>query len=135
MKKLIWVAAVLIILFAIALNFSMVADQAVTWVKEHPKDPDAPVVLYRTARACDILGNDDKAGEIYWYLYQQYPERGELCAPALYYLAYDKSNNTYITEIKKQANTYLEIIMNQYSTQSEWSTKAKKLYDEVNYVR
>jgi hypothetical protein len=67
-------------------------------------------------------------------LYQQYPERGDLCAPALYYTAKDKANGSYIVGIKRQALDYLNILFNQYSGQTEWCTKGKQLYDEVNYA-
>ncbi len=134
MKLMIVGAGVLILIFIVVLNTSMVADQALSWVAANPKDPGAPDVLYRTARWCDMLGSDDKAASIYLQLYQQYPERGDLCAPALYHLAYNLANGTYIVGIKKQALPYLETIMNQYSSQDEWSTKAKQLYDEVNYA-
>jgi|SRR5581483_2849677 len=127
-------AGVLIVIFIIVLNTGLVADQSLAWVKNNAKDPAAPDVLFKTARWCDILGSDDKAIEIYWKLYQDYPERADLCAPALYYIAYLKANGTYIVGVKKQALPYLETIMNQYSTQEEWRAKAKTLYDEVNYV-
>lgn len=134
MKKLIYVAVAFIALFIIALNAGMMADQAVAWVNAHPKDPNAPDVLYKAGRWCDLMGSNDKAVEIYWMLYQQYPERGDLCAPALYYAAYIKGNSSYIAALRQQANQYLQIIMDQYSNQGDWGTKAKKLYDEVNYV-
>jgi hypothetical protein len=133
-KNLVIFAVILIVVFILVLNSGMVADQVVGWVKDHPKDPNAADVLYRTARWCDIMGNNDKAAELYWMLYQQYPERAELCAPALYYTAYDKANGTYIVGIKKQALTYLDILLNSYSGQTEWCTKGKQLQDEVNYA-
>lgn len=134
LKKLIIGAIIVIILVIIGLNSGIVADQAVSWVQAHPKDPSAPDVLYRTGRWCDIMGNDKRAAVIYLQLYQQYPERGDLCAPALYYTAADKVNNTYIVGIKKESLQYLDILFNQYSSEKEWCTKGKQLYDEVNYV-
>jgi hypothetical protein len=134
MKKLMIGAGVLIVVFLIVLNTGLVADQALSWVKANPKDPTAPDVLYRTARWCDIMGSNDKASDIYWQLYVQYPERADLCAPALYYSAYIKVNSSYIVGIKRQAIPLLEIIMNEYSAQEAWRVKAKQLYDEVNYV-
>src|SRR6516164_246446 len=102
-RNLIIVVAILIVVFIIVLNSGMVADQVVGWVNANSKDPNAPDVLYRTARWCDTMGNDGKAAELYWMLYQQYPDRADLCAPALYYTAYDKVNGTYILGLKKQA--------------------------------
>jgi hypothetical protein len=134
MKKLMIGAGLLILVFIVVLNTSMVADQAVSWVAANPKDPSAPDVLYRTARWCDLLGSDDKAAVVYLQLYQQYPDRADLCAPALYHVAYNLAEGTYIVGIKKQAIPYLETIMNQYSSQAEWQTKAKQLYDEVSYA-
>ncbi len=134
MRNLIVGVVLLGIIFIVVLNSGMVADQAVGWVKDHPTDPDAPDILYKTARWCDVLGNDDKAQALYWMLYQQYPERGELCAPAMYYTAYDKFNDTDIVGVKKQAQTYLDILFNQYSGQTEWCSKGKQIQDEVNYA-
>lgn len=134
MKKLMVGAGILILIFIVVLNTGMVADQAVAWVAANPKDPSAPDVLYRTARWCDLLGSDDKAAVVYLQLYQQYPERADLCAPALYHVAYNLAEGSYIVGIKKQAIPYLETIMNQYSSQEEWQAKAKQLYDEVSYA-
>ena len=131
MKKLVIAAILVIAVFFVALNTSMIADQATAWVKEHPKDPNAPVVLYRAARWCDIMGDNKKAIETYWSLYQQYPESSELCAAALYYSAQIQAN---ATSARKLANTYLDIIIKEYPNSGNWSTKAKELYDEVNYV-
>lgn len=132
MKKLIVAAILVIALFFVALNTSMLAEQATAWVKEHPKDPNAPVLLFRAARWCDILGDNNKAQEVYMSIYKQYPERSDLCPAALYYCAQIQAD---ATSARKQANTYLEIIMKEYPNAGEWSTKAKQLYDEVNYVR
>jgi hypothetical protein len=134
MKKLIWIVICLIIIFAIALNSSMIAEQGRAWVQAHPKDPNASEVLYRTARWCDLMGDDDKAIQVYWQLYQEYPERGDLCAPALYHCAYIKANGSSILGIRKEALQYTDIIIKQYSGQGDWATKAKVLSDEVNYV-
>lgn len=134
MKKLIVGALILIVIFVVVLNTGLVADQAVGWVKDNPKDPEAPVVLYRTARWCDVMGNDQRANAVYLQLYQQFPERGDLCAPALYYVAQNIANSSYAVGVRKQALPYLDIIINDYSSQEEWRTKAKQLYDEVNYA-
>ena len=135
MKKLIWGAIALIVLFVLALNSSILADQAVAWVKANPKDPNAPLVLYRAGRWSDIMGSNDKALEIYDMLYKEYPENAELCAPALYYSAQIKTNGSNIVGLRKQALPYLDTLLNQYSTQEEWRVKAKQLYDEVNYAQ
>lgn len=134
MKKLIYAAIALIIIFVLVLNSSILADQAVEWVKKNPKDPEAALVLYRAGRWCDILGSGDRALEIYWQLYEQYPERGDLCAPALYYSAEYKANSSNIVALRRDALKYIDILTNEYSTQEEWRVKAKKLFDEVNYA-
>ena len=134
MKKLIWGAIALIVLFVLALNSSILSDQAVGWVKANPKDPNAPLVLYRAARWCDVMGSNDRALEIYDQLYQQYPEKSELVAPALFYSAQIKANASNIVGLRRQALPYLDILLSQYSTQEEWRVKAKQLYDEVNYA-
>ena len=108
MKKLIWGAVALIVLFILALNSSILADQALAWVKANPKDPDAPAMLYRAGRWCDLMGNDEKAIQIYQQLVDQYPEKGELCAPALYYAASLKANGSNILALRKQALPYLD---------------------------
>ena len=133
-RNLVIVVVILIVAFIVVLNSGMVADQVVGWVNSNSKDPSAPDVLYKAARWCDIMGNDDKAAQLYGMLYQQYPERADLVAPALYYEAYDKVNGTYILGIKKQALPILDILLNQYSDQAKWCTKGKALQDEVNYA-
>jgi tetratricopeptide (TPR) repeat protein len=132
MQKLIVGAVFLILVSIVLLNSSMVADPVLSWVAANPKDPSAPDALYDTARCCDFLGNNDKAGAIYLQLYQQYPKRADLCAPGLYHLAYNLANGSYIVGLKRQALPYLQIIMDQYPTEGDWGTKAKQLTDEVN---
>jgi len=134
LKKLIYGALGLIVLFILAMNSSILADQAVNWVTEHPKDPDAPLVLYRAGRWCNIMGSGDRAVEIYQKLYEMYPERSDLCAPAMYYCAEIKSDSSTVVAIRKQAIPFLEIVATQYASEEEWRVKAKKLSDEVNYV-
>ncbi len=134
MKKIIYGALALIAIFILVLNSSILADQAVNWVKDNPKDPDAPLVLYRAGRWCNIMGDGDTAIAIYQKLYDQYPEKSDLCAPAMYYSGEIKSDASNIVALRKQAIPYLEIVVNQYSTEGDWGTKAKKLLDEVNYV-
>ena len=131
MKKIFLIAGALILVFVLVLNTSLVADEALAWVAANPKDSSAPDVLYDMGRWCDLMGNTDKAREIYLQLYKQYPERADLCAPALYHVAYNFANGTYIVVIKKQALPYLDIVLNQYSTQTDWQAKAKQLDDEV----
>ena len=134
MKKPILIAAAVIALFILLLSSSVVSDQGEKWALANPKDPHAPEVLYRAARWCDIMGDDDKAVEIYWKLYETYPQNGDLVAPALYYSAKIKANSGTIVALRKQANSYLDILLNQYSGQTEWHALGQKLYDEVNYV-
>lgn len=115
-----------------ALNTSMLADQALKWVQENPKDPHAPKVLYEAARWCDIMGDNKKALEVYWDLYQQYPGSSSLCAASLYYSAQIQVDTSVS---KKLADPFLKIILDQYFSETEWVEKARKLQDEVNYVR
>jgi hypothetical protein len=130
-KKLIVAIILVIIVFFIGLNTSMIANQAQAWVKEHPKDPEAPNILFKSARWCDILGDNNKAKEVYWQIYEQYKERKDLCVASLYYCAEIQAT---ASSARKLASTYLEIILREYPSEGEWPTKAKKLYDEVNYV-
>ena len=122
---------VLIALFYTVLNTSMLGDQAKQWVKDNPKDAHAPIVLYYTARWCDIIADNRTALNLYWTLYQQYPEKSDLCAAALYYSA---QIIVQTSAAKKQANDFLKIIMDQYPSENEWVTKAHALFDEVNFV-
>ena len=133
-KPIVW-ALIIIAIFVVVLNSGMIADLGVSWVKENPKDPDAPVVLYRAARWCDIMGDNKKATAVYLQLYQQYPEKGEFCAPSLYYVANIMANGSNIVALRQQAIPYLEIIITQYPGQGDWQLKAKQLLDEVKYVR
>jgi hypothetical protein len=134
-KKMIYGAIALILLFVLVLNSSILANQVVAWADANPKDPDAPLMLYRAGRYCNVMGDDNRALEIYEHLYQEYPERAELCAPAMYYSGEIKANGSNnILAYKKQALPFLDIVVNQYSSQEEWRTKAKKLYDEVNFA-
>jgi hypothetical protein len=130
MKKMIVVAVLLIAIFFVALNSTMLAEQAEKWVQDNPKDPNAPTVLYDAARWCDILGDNQKAMSVYMEIYQKYPEQGEICAAALYYCANIQASTT---SAPKLANTYLDIIFNQYPTVEEWNIKAKQLSDQVNH--
>lgn len=133
LKKLIYVAIALIVIFVLVINSSILADQAVNWVKDHPKDPSAPEVLYRAGRWCNILGDGAKAMAIYDQLYQQYPEAVEYAAPAVYYSAEIRADASYNKGVRMQAIPYLDIVINQYPT-TEWASKAKQLRDEVNYA-
>src|SRR5579862_555823 len=106
LKKVVIWASVLIVLVVVALNSGMIAEQAIDWVKDHPKDPNAPDVLYKAGRWCDMIGDTKRSFELYTLLYQDYPERADLCAPGLYYLAEDFANSSYILAVKKQAIPY-----------------------------
>jgi hypothetical protein len=131
MNKMIIFAIVLIVVFFVALNSSMLADQANKWVQDNPKDSNAPKALYYAARWCDILGDNTTAIVTYMKLYQQYPEDGDLCAPALYHCAEIQAETT---SAPKMANDYLQIIFDHYASETEWDTKAKELSDEVNHA-
>ena len=135
MKKLIVAAVVLIVIAVLLLNPSIEANWALSWVSANAKDPQAPEVLYRAARWCDLLGDSGMANNLYTQLHEQYPERADLCAPALYYLAYDMANGSYVVGLKKGALPYLQEMMSEYPAQQEWQSKAKKLYDELTHLR
>ena len=134
MKKLIYWALALIGIFILVLNSSILANQAVSWAESNPKDPDAPLVMYRAGRWCNLLGDGDTALTIYQKLYDRYPEKSELCAPAMYYSGEIKSEASNVVALRKQAIPFLEIVTTQYASVEEWRDKAKKLLDEVNYV-
>ena len=133
MQKLIAAAVVLIVTAVLLLNPSIEAGWALSWVTANAKDPQAPEVLYRAARWCDLLGDSDTANSLYIKLHDQYPQRGDLCAPALYYLAYGMANSTYVVGLKKGALPYLQEMLSEYPGQEEWQSKGKKLYDEVSH--
>jgi hypothetical protein len=132
MKKLVVIGVVLIALFIFVLNSSMIANQAEKWVKENPKDPDAPTALYWAARYCDILGDNAKAQSVYWEIYQLYPEKSALCAEVLYRDAENKVETSAAT--RNYAIPILDMVLNQYPSEEEWVQKAKTLKDEVTYV-
>ena len=131
MKKLIFFMALLVALFFVGLQSSMIADKTLDWVKQNPQSPYAAEALYRAARWCDFLSDDDKAVGMYLELYQRYPERADLCAPGLYHLA-DIIVSSGVAKLR--AKPYLEIVMNQYASVEEWSMKAKQLYDQLDYA-
>jgi hypothetical protein len=133
MQKLLIAGAFLVVFFVMALNTSMIADQAGQWVKKNPKDPHAPQVLFYTGRYCDILGDNNRAQLVYQSLYEQYPEDTALAAAALYYEADNKIETSAAT--KAYAVPLLDTIINQYANEEEWVKKAKTLRDEVTYVR
>jgi hypothetical protein len=132
MKKILVVAVLLIALVVVVLNTSLVSNEAMDWVAANPKDPNAPEVLYRVGRWCDVMGSDERAKSLYLQLVQQYPKRGDLCAPALYYVASDLANGSYIVALRKQAQPYLRTILDQYPDQEAWRTKAQQLSDELD---
>jgi len=131
MKKILMVAVLLIAVVVVVLNTSMVGDQASAWAEANPKDENAPEVLYRAARWCDVMGNDEKAKALYLQLVQEYPKRGDLCAPALYYTASDLASGSYIVALRKQAIPYLKKILDEYPYQEDWRAKAQQLDDEL----
>ena len=132
MKKIIAVVVLLIVALFIGLNTGLISDQAEGWVKNNPKDSHAPDVLYKAARWCDLMGDNDRAVSVYMDLYQTYPQRGDLCAPALYHVA---DIQVEVTNSKARAKPYLEKIINEYPGEEEWVMKAKQLYDEANYAK
>src|SRR5215472_18701105 len=105
MKKLIAGVILLLVIVFIGLNTGMIADQSEQWVKNNPKDGHAPDVLYKSARWCDLMGDNDRAVSVYTDLYQAYPERGDLCAPALYHIAQIEID---VTNSKSRGRPYLE---------------------------
>ena len=133
MKKLIGGIIVVVVLFVLVLNPTFIANQTIEWVKANPKNEDAPKILFYVGRGCDLTGNGEKAVTLFWFLYQQYPEKGELCAPALYYCGRIKAEGSYVKAYRMQAIQYLQIVLSQYVDQAEWQAKAKDLLNEVNY--
>ena len=131
MKKLLVVAVLLVAVAVLVLNTSLVADQAKDWVADHPQDPNAPEVLYRVGRWCDIMGSTEKAKALYLQLVQQYPKQGDFCAPALYYTASDLANGSYILGLRKQALPYLKTIQDEYPYEETWRAKAQQLSEEL----
>jgi hypothetical protein len=133
-KEIAGIAVGLVALVIFILSSSFVADQAEKWVAANPKDPAAAKVLFRAARWCDLMGDNDRAVITYWKLYEQYPGETKLVAEALYQCAVIKSEGQNILVLRQQANQYLRIILDQYGVEAEWHAKAQKLFDEVNYV-
>ena len=133
MKKLIAGIVVVIVLFVLVLNPTFIASQTIEWVKANPKNENAPNLLFYVGRGCDLTGNGEKAVELFWFLYQQYPENAKLCAPALYYCGRIKADGSYVKAYRMQAIQYLQIVMSQYADQTEWQAKSKDLLSEVNY--
>lgn len=134
MKHLLIAVVLLVTGLVLVLNTSIVAERALAWVGDHPKDPDAPEVLYQVGRWCDIMGSNERAKTLYLKLVQQYPKRGDLCAPALYYTASDIADGSYIVALRKQAIPYLRTILDQYPDQDIWKAKAQQLDDELEKV-
>ncbi len=118
-------------ILVLALNPHLAADQVVNWVKQNPKDASAPDLLYDTGRICQFLQDGDTAIEVYNDLYQQYPDKGELCAAALYYCGEIEAAAD-IKVYRLQAVPYLQIILDQYSDQTAWAVKAQALINQVN---
>lgn len=133
MKKLVIGGICLIFFFMIALNTTMLAEQAEQWVKNNPKDPHAPQVLFDAARWCDILGDNHKAQTVYDEIFRLYPENSAISAAALFYEAQNKVQTSAAT--KSYAIPILDTLISQYPDQTEWAEKGKKLRDEVIYVR
>lgn len=119
-------------LLVLALNPHLVADQVMDWAKQNVKDPSVPDILFDTGRACQFLQDGDTAIVMYNYLYQTYPDKADLCAPAMYYCGQIKADSGYIKVFRMQALPYLQIILDQYSDQAEWVSKAQALMSEVN---
>ena len=132
MKGLIFLGVLVAGILVLALNPHLAADQIMDWVKQNPKYPSAPDLLYDTGRMCQFLTDGDTAIAVYNDLYQSYPDNAALCAPALYYCGQIKADSGYIKVFRMQALPYLQIILDQYSEQVEWVTKAQALMNEVN---
>ncbi|HXL72565.1 MAG TPA: hypothetical protein VN963_02970 [bacterium] len=132
MKGLIFLGVLAAGILVVALNPHLAADQVMNWVKQNPKYPSAPDLLYDTGRMCQFLTDGDTAIEVYNDLYQSYPDKAALCAPAMYYCGEIKADSGYIKVFRLQAVPYLQIILDQYSDQAEWVAKAQTLMNEVN---
>jgi hypothetical protein len=132
MKGLIILGVLAAGILIVALNPHLLADQVVNWAKQNPKDTSAPDILFDTGRLCQYLTDGDTAIVVYNYLYQTYPDKAALCAPAMYYCGEIKADSGYIKVFRMQALPYLQIILDQYSDQAEWVVKAQALINEVN---
>lgn len=135
MKGLIFLGVFVAGILVVALNPHLASDQVISWVKQNPKDPSAPEYLYDTGRVCQFLTDTDTATVVYNFLYQQYPDKSEFCAPAMYYCAEMKVDSSYIKVFKMQALPYLQIILDQYADQPDWVAKAQTLMNQVNGVK
>lgn len=131
MKSLIFLGVLIAGILVLVLDPHLAADQVVSWVKQNPKYPSAPDLLYDTGRMCQFLQDGDTAIAVYNDLYQQYPDKGELCAAALYYCGEIESGAD-IKAYRLQAVPYLQIILDQYSDQTAWVVKAQALMTQVN---
>jgi hypothetical protein len=132
MKGLIFLGVLVAALLVVALNPHLAADQIVNWVKQNPTYPSAPELLFDTGRVCQFLTDGDAAIVVYNDLYQQYPDKSEFCAPAMYHCGEIKADSGYIKVFRMQALPYLQIILDQYADQPEWVAKAQALMNEVN---
>jgi hypothetical protein len=132
MKGFLYIGILLAAIIVVVINPSLVADQVLNWAKQNPQNQYTPEVLFDTARACQLLTDGDTAIKLYNYLYQQYPEKADLCAPAMYYCGEIKEEAGYIKVIRMEAVPYLQIVLDQYPDQMKWVVKARQLMSEVN---
>ncbi len=132
MKGLMFLGVIVAAILIVALNPHLAADQIISWVKQNPKYASAPELLYDTGRACEFLTDTDTATEVFNFLYQQYPDKSEFCAPAMYYCGEMKVDSSYLKVFKMQSIPYLQIVLDQYADQTEWAAKAQALMNQVN---
>jgi hypothetical protein len=130
MKPLAVIVGILFVAAYFLMNAQLIQDSTLKWIQKNPKHPDAPRVLLRSAVWCDWTGGDEQALLLYRTIWENYPEAGPECAQALYETAYFFSQGT----ARRNANTFLEKLFNEYEDQEKWRVKGKELWDEVNHV-
>src|SRR6202789_3690521 len=105
MKGLIFLGVLVAALLVVGLNPHLAADPIMNWVKQNPKYPSAPELLFDTGRVCQFLTDGDTAIVVYNDLYQQYPTEDAFCAEAMYHCGEIKADSGYIKTKTNKKNT------------------------------
>jgi hypothetical protein len=132
MKVFILGAVLFGIIGVLALNPYLIANQIVDWAQQNPKADNVAEILFNTGRTCQFLTDGDTAIAVYNDLYTQFPDREDLCAPAMYYCGQIKMDSSYVKAIRVQALPFFQIVVDQYSDQTDWYKKAQQGILEVN---
>lgn len=130
LKALIIPILILTGVLVVALNTGFLADKALEWASKNPDRPEAPQLVYRVARWCDLTGDDQNAVRLYLQIYERFPERRELAAESIYRAALAVSYGT----ARRQASNYLDLLFREYPEQEKWRSKGKELWDVVNKI-